>query len=477
MNWLPVLALFAQLTTSQWDNARTGANLHETQLTPSSVASGRFGQLYSLPVDGDVYAQPLYLPAVPITGKGTHNVLYIATEHDSVYAFDADRPADPLWHVSFLKPGAIGTVGDGDVQCPFIHPDIGITSTPVIDLPTGTLYVLARTRESGTLGMARFVQRLHALAITTGVEKLGGPIEITTSGFDGRRENPRAGLLLTNDQVVMTWGSSCDVKPYNGWVMAYDKRTLKQTAAFNASPSAGESGIWQSDTAPAADAQGNIYLSTGNGKFANPNSNFGDSVLNLEIHLRVRDSFTPPDQEALNARDLDIGSGGPLLLPHLLLTGGKNGVLYVLDPNHMGYPLQTIRLQSRGIYSAPAYWNGHVYMVPSDSYLSDFKLDHGRLPEKPITGNHLFENPGATPAISANGGKDGIVWVLETKVWNDYDGRPARLFAFDAADISHELYRGAGGPALRFVIPTVVNGKVYVGVKGAVDVFGLRPVE
>ncbi len=471
------MSLSAQLTTSQWDNARTGANLHETTLTPASVGSAKFGQLYSLNVDGDVYAQPLFVPRVPIPGKGAHNVLYIATEHDSVYAFDADRStADPLWHVSFLKPGSIGTLDAADVQCPFIHPEVGITSTPVIDLQSGTLYVLARTRESGTLGMARFVQRLHALAITTGVEKFGGPIEIGAPGFDGRRENPRAGLLLANDQVIMTWGSSCDVKPYNGWVMAYDRRTLRQTAAFNTSPNAGESGIWQADTAPAADAQGNIYVATGNGRFIS-GSDYGDTVLKLDSHLRVLDSFTPSDQAALNARDLDIGSGGPLLLPHLLLTGGKNGILYTFDPSHVSHPLETIRTAGHGIYSAPAWWNGHIYMVPSDGYLSDFRLDHDRLPDHHFTASHLFENPGATPAISANGDKDGIVWVLESKVWNDYEGRPARLFAYEAADISHELYRGAAGSALRFVIPAVVNGKVYVGAKRAVDVFGLKPGE
>jgi hypothetical protein len=491
--------LTAQMTTSQWDNARTSANLNETILTPRGVASGRFGKLSSIKVDGDVYAQPLYVPNVPIPGKGVHNVLYIATEHDSVYAFDAPG-GSLLWHISFLKPGSVGTLDSADVQCPFIHPEIGITSTPVIDLQTGTLYILARTRESRTLGTARFVQRLHALAITTGVEKFGGPVELDTPGFDGRHENPRAGLLLANDQVIMTWGSSCDVKPYNGWVMAYDKRTLKQSAAFNTSPGSGESGIWQADMAPAADNAGNIYFATGNGNFRS-GSDYGDSVLRLHLNagrLNVQDFFTPSNQEALNLRDADIGSGGPLLLPdqpgphpHLLLTGGKNATLYVLDRDRMGryqsgvnaHAVQTIHL-GRGIYSAPAYWNGHVFMLASNDLLSDFKLDHGRLPDRPTnTGNHLFDNPGATPAVSANGGIDGIVWVLETKVWNDYEGRPAVLFAYDASDVSHDIYRSSTNPrdeagnALRFVIPTVVNGHVYVGTKGEVDVYGLRTVE
>jgi hypothetical protein len=338
MNWVLVLAVLAQMTpqmtTAQWDNARTGANLHETKLTPANVNARQFGKLFSLKVDGDVYAQPLYLPHVAIPGKGTHNVLFVATEHDSVYAFDADTAsAEPLWHANFLTRGSgTATVAAGDVQCPFIQPEIGITPTPVIDLQTGTLYVLARTEEGGLLTSSRYVQRLHALAITTGVEKFGGPVEIQAPGFDGRRQLPRAALLLADGQVFLTWGSSCDVGPYHGWIMTYDKGTLKQTAALNTSPDAGESGIWQADNGPAADEQGNVYAATGNGKFnaSSGGHDYGDIVLKLTVgdgNLVVRDYFTPSNQEALNARDGDVGSGGPMLLPgtRLLLMGGKNG--------------------------------------------------------------------------------------------------------------------------------------------------------
>jgi len=307
---------------------------------------------------------------------------------------------------------------------------------------------------------------------------------IAKSGFDSLRELPRAGLLLANGQVFLTWGSSCDVGPYHGWVMAYDARTLKQTAVFNTSPSASESGIWQSDNGPAADEQGNVYVATGNGRFV-PGRDFGDTVLKLAVEGQgfvVRDSFTPEDQSALNAHDLDIGSGGPMLTPNgLVLVGGKNGALYVLDRQHMTKPLQIFQFRD-GIYAAPAYWNGHVYVLASEDYLSDFALKSGALSLKPVTsGRGRFGNPGATPAISANGACTGIVWLIQTKAWNGAD-RPAVLRAFEAASVGRELYnteqnssRDRAGKTLRFTIPTVMNGRVYVEAKGEVDVYGLLP--
>jgi len=478
-----VLPAAAQMTTSQYDNARTGANLAETVLTPQDVNSRQFGKVFSFRVDGDIYAQPLYLPGVEIPGKGTHNVVFIATEHDSVYAFDADgKTTDPLWKVNFLASGA-STVSARDVQCPFITPEIGITPTPVIDLTSGTLYVLARTKESN-----RAVQRLHALAITTGVEKFGGPTEIKASGFDPLRELPRAGLLLANDQVYLTWASSCDVATYHGWIMAYDAHTLAQTAVFNTSPDAEESGIWQGDAAPAADEQGNVFVATGNGKFdAAPNGrDYGDSVLKLDRSLHVADYFTPHDQQHLNAADADLGSGGPVLLPgHLLVVGGKGSVLYLLDRDHLGKyrpddardGLDRVRLHD--MFGAPAYWNGHVYVLASNDVLKDFALDHGKLVGPKASGTQRFIDPGATPAISANGSRNGIVWLLESKGWRSPD-RPAVLHAYDAANVARELYnseqnasRDRAGECLRFAIPTVVNGRVYVGAKREVDVYGL----
>ncbi|HLJ51019.1 MAG TPA: hypothetical protein VKU01_33660 [Bryobacteraceae bacterium] len=484
-----MLALFAVVVlTAQYDNARTGATLTETALTPANVNSSKFGKLFSLPVDGDVYAQPLYLPHIEMPGKGTHNVLFVATEHDSVYAFDADgSSSEPLWRVNFLTDGAT-TVRAQDVRCPFILPEIGITPTPVIDYPSGTIYVLARTKEDG-----RYVHRLHALAITTGAEKFGGPVEIKTPGFNGLRELPRAALLLAKGQVYLTWGSSCDVGPYHGWVMAYDAHKLTQTAVLNTSPDSEESGIWQSDNGPAADDDGNVYVATGNGKFtlASNGHDYGDSLLKLGLAssgLKVLDYFTPPNEQLLNKEDDDLGSGGPVVLPRakgdkrqLVLVGGKDGRLYALDRDHLGKlgdanPVFKFR---GGIYAAPAYWNGRVYVLASGDYLSAFAVTNGALSDHPVSiGGERFGNPGATPAISANGDKDGVVWLIDTKAWNGRD-RPALLHAYDASDVSREIYnteqnsaRDHLGLCLRFTIPTVANGKVYVETKKQIEVYG-----
>jgi hypothetical protein len=507
----------AQILTAQYDNARTGATLRETTLAPGNVNVNRFGKLFSLQVDGDVYAQPLFLPNVEIPGKGVHNVIYIATEHNSVYAFDAGGvPSEPLWHVNFLNAGAgIGAVPARDVACPFIAPEIGITPTPAIDLQSGTLYVLARTKESrGAFSAGRYAQKLHALAVTTGAEKFGGPVEIKASvtgsgvgrsgggvAFDALRELPRAAVLLANGQVYLTWGSSCDVGPYHGWVMAYDAHTLAQTAVFNTSPDAEESGIWQSDNGPAADEQGNVYLATGNGKFtvAANGRDYGDSVLKLSLAsggFEVLDYFTPFNEKVLNSQDDDLGSGGPVLLPgqpgdtrRLVLAGGKDGRLYVLDRARLGKyregsndVVEVLRFRG-GIYAAPAYWNGRVYMLASNDYLAVFPVRQGKLAMQPdAMGAERFGNPGATPAISADGGRNGIVWLIETKAWNGAD-RPAVLHAYDASNVAHELWhseqnsnRDRVGQTLRFTIPTVVNGRVYVEAKGRVDVYGLLSV-
>jgi hypothetical protein len=341
------------VTTSQYDNARTGANRFETALTPRNVNVRHFGKLFTLKVDGDVYSQPLFLTGLDIPGKGRHDVLFIATEHDSIYAFDAyGHPASPLWRVTFLRK-SVTTVPADDVQCPFIVPEVGITSAPVIDADSGTLYVLVRTKERTRSPSPRYKQRLHALAVTTGLEKFGGPVDIkaTINGrgtgsqsgkveFDPLRENPRASLLLANGLVYLTWASSCDVGPYHGWVMAYDAQTLKQKAVFNASPDGGDSGIWASDTGPAADESGNLFLATGNGGFdaAKGGRDYGDSVLKLKGQsLKLDDYFAPFNVDKLDADDSDLGSGGPVLLPlqsgphrHLVVIAGKGGTIYLM---------------------------------------------------------------------------------------------------------------------------------------------------
>jgi hypothetical protein len=500
----------AQLTTSQYDNFRSGATLHEKILTPQNVNAKRFGRLGAFPVDGPVYTQPLFVPSVEIPGKGTHDVLYIATEHDSVYAFDANRPNEsPLWKVSFLN-NASGTVpvSEDDVQCPFIRPEVGVTSTPVIDLPTGTLYVLARTKIRHKASRDEYFQHLHALAITTGVEKFGGPKLITASvagkgsgvengqiPFDPLRENPRAALLLSNHTVYLTWASSCDVNPYHGWVMAYDAQTLEQKAVLNVNPDGREAGIWLSDTGPAADTDGNVYVPTGNGTFdaVSGGRDYGDTVLKLDgSSLVIRDYFTPHEQERISEADSDVGSSGPTLLPdqpgphrHLLLQPTKDSTIYVIDRDQMGKfhhdkddLVQTIHMSGGG-YGAMAYWNGHAFFAASDDSLRSYVINNGRLAAG-ASSAMKFQNPGATPSVSADGNKNAIVWVVSTRTWNGPDTKPAVLYAFDANKLGTPLYTSAensqrdrAAMATRFVIPVVINGRVYFGARGEVEVYGL----
>ena len=494
-------AAVGQVWTSQYDNARTSANVHERMLTPRSVNASSFGKLRVLPVDGDVYAQVLYLPSVKVRGMESHSVVFIATEHNSVYAFDA-LAGTPLWHVNLseVAPGAT-TLPARDVLCPFIRPEIGITATPVIDTATGTIYVLARTRENG-----HFVQRLHALDVATGAPRHRA-VEIVASvrgvgvgnvggeiAFDPLRENPRAALLLTNGRVILSWASSCDVGPFHGWIMAYDAVSLRQVAVFNTTPDGAGGGVWQGDAGLAADENGHIYAITGNGTFdaASPEGrNFGDAVVQLTLNSRgfvVSDFFAPYDEKVLEQRDGDLGSGAPLLLPqHLLFFGGKGAGVYVLDRDRLGHfdpsanraALQTMRAPGM-VMGASAYWNGHVYSLWSDDVIKDFSLTGRHLTETPVArGAHAFADPGATPTISANGSNDGIVWVIETKTWNGSD-RPAVLHAYDAANVARELYsselnssRDRAALAARFAIPTVAAGRVYVGGKREVDVYGL----
>lgn len=498
------------VATAQYDNQRTGANSAETLLTPRNVNSARFGKLFVVPVDGDVYAQPLYVPNVEIPGKGVHNVVYVATEHDSLYAIDAaGQPATPLWRVSFLNPAAgVNPVSDRDMACPFISPEVGITSTPAIDVASRTIYVLVRTavgRDRDT----RFFQRLHALDLGTGAERPGSPVMIRASvttrawfgllskevRFHALLENPRAALLLAGGQVYLTWGSACDVGPYYGWVQAYDARTLKPTGTFNTAPDAGEGGIWQSDAGIAADRDGAVYAVTGNGKFnaAAGGRDYGDSVLKLAMRngaLAVRDYFTPFDEARLNRNDIDLGSSGPVLLPdqagphpHVLLAAGKAGLVYVIDRDRMGgyhagsnaHAVETLQVGT-GAFGAPAYWNGHVYYANRKDALKDFALENGKLAAMPAHQSAAqFAHPGAIPSVSANGSKDGIVWLVVSPGPNrqGYDS-DAILHAYDAADVSRELYTAELGPSVRFSMPTVAGGRVYIGGRRMLYVYGLR---
>jgi len=506
--WAAVACAAAQVAvpTAQYDNARTGANSHETVLTPRNVNTAHFGRQFVMHVDGDVYAQPLFVPGLEIPGKGVHDVVFVATEHDSLYAFDAaGKPEEPLWHTSFLGPGATPVPGS-EVRCFFIQPELGITPTPAIDVASKTMYVLARTKENNL-----FYQRLHALDITTGKERpgSGGNIRATVKGsgllssevsFHALLENPRAALLYANGTVYIAWGSSCDAGSYYGWVLAYDGKTLQQKGVFNAAPDAGQSGIWQSDTGIAADAEGNVYAVTGNGKFtaASGGRDYGDSVLKLRLGapgFNLVDYFTPYNEAALNKDDLDLGTSGPVLLPdqpgphpHVLATVGKDGFLYVVDRDRMGkyrkdsnaHAVQAFHAigGTGGGYGAPAYWNGHLYTFGRNDVLRDFPVANGRVAEQPAHRGGFEYHP-ATPVVSSNGTKDGIVWVALTKAWNGQDTYGI-LQAYDAADVGRMLYstaendpRDSPGLVTRFAIPTVAGGRVYVGMKKGVWVYGL----
>jgi hypothetical protein len=502
------------------DLARTGQNLNETVLTTGNVNRAQFGKRFSYSVDGSIFAQPLYVASVNIPGQGVHNVVYVATEHDSVYAFDADGLTSTLWQVSFINPGAgVTTIPSGDIPCSDISPEYGITSTPVIDPASNTMYVVARTREvSG--GVTNYVERLHALDITTGNELAGSPVVIqpTVPGgganndgqgnvlFNGLLENQRAGLVLSNGVVYISWGSSCDTNPFHGWMVGYSEATLQPVAVFNTTPNGEEGGIWQGGAAPAVDGNGNLFLSTGNGSF---DADFdgdgrGSGLLKLSTNsgLSVADYFTPYNAYFLDgAANLDLSSGGVLLLPdqttsptHLLLGGGKQGTVYLVNRDNMGGfdstgdaqivqelefavggPISAAGVVT-GIWGMPAYYQNQVYYAGVADVAKAFVLNDGFLSPTPVSQSvQKFWYPGATPSISANGSTNGILWLILQQLST---AGPSILYALDAANVSSQLYNSSstpGGGSVKFVVPTVANGKVYVGTANELDVYGLLP--
>jgi len=405
---------YAGTFTHHNDIARTGQNLREFALSPATVNQTQFGMIFSCGVDGFVYAQPLYVANLAIPGQGTHNVVFVATEHDSVFAFDGDNTTcSQLWMTSFIDPSAgITTVPSDDVQDFSIDPEIGITGTPVIDPQSGTLYVVAKTKENGS-----YFQRLHALDITTGAEKFSGPVVIQASlpgvgdgndgenvPFDPLRQNQRAALLLANGVVYIAFASYGDAKPYHGWVLGYNAATLQQVAVFNDTPNGSNGGIWQSGEGPSADASGNIFVISGNGTFDADvgGIDFGDSFLKLSTNgggLTLVDFFTPFNQAFLNSNDLDLGSTGTLLLPdqtgtahpHLVLGAGKDGNAYLVDRDNMGHfrstdnsqIVQTIAI-SGSIYGTPASWQNNIYFLPHNDRLKAFQLSGGCFPPPPL---------------------------------------------------------------------------------------------
>ncbi|HZQ71164.1 MAG TPA: hypothetical protein VFA68_21745 [Terriglobales bacterium] len=502
------------VTTYHNDNSRTGQNTGETMLTPANVNVNQFGKLFTQAVDGYVYAQPLYVPNVNIAGKGLHNVVYVATEHDSVYAFDADTNtgsnASPLWQVSFINPSnGITTVSSSDVSCSDLVPEIGITSTPVIDLSSGTMYVVAKTKERG-----KFFQRLHALDIGSGAEKFGGPITLTGAvrgngdgsvngvvHYNSLRQHQRAALLLQNGNLYISSAAHCDVGPYHGWILVYNASTLAATAVYNSSPNGGLAGFWASGGGPAADASSNLFFATGNGTFdPGLGQDFGDSVLKLappsNKRLKVADFFTPYNQDALNQSDADLGSGGVTLLPdqtgahpHLLVQSGKEGTIYLIDRDKMGHfnpnnnnqIVQSLDDIIGGMWSTPAWWNNNVYFGGSYDFLRAFSFNPSTelLSSNSISSSPTFFNfPGPVPSISANGASNAILWAIQTEGYAN--GTSEILHAYNASNLGSELYnssqnagRDDAGGAVKFAVPTIANGKVYVGAVQKLDVYGL----
>ena len=513
------------VTTYHNDNARLGLNANETTLTLANVNRAQFGKLFSQAVDGFIYAQPLYLSNVMIPGKGLHNVVYVATEHDSVYAFDADGDTgvnrQALWTSGFADPAAgIRPVRTEDLEngkCKNIVPEVGITGTPVIDAATGTLYVVTNeTRpEKG------FAQRLHALDVATGNEKFGGPVEIHASvsgggdgsvggqvAFDPLHNLQRPGLLLNKGVVYIAWAGHCDNG--HGWLMAYDAGTLAQLAVWNATPNGGIGGVWHAGSAPAADADGRIYLATGNGTFdaATGGVDFGDSLLKFAAptkgQMPLLDYFTPFNQADMESQDNDFGSGGPMLLPQqpagsphrsLLVIGDKTGNLYVIDRDNPGkfnpndnQIVQTLTGQLACCTGgATAWWNSTVYVTSVFDKMKAFSFDPstGRLSDVPVsqTTQVFLYYPPPFFSISSNGFTNAIVWALDGDTYvhsSNSGGQPAVLRAFDARDLSREIYnsnenfpRDKAGKAVKFAVPTVANGKVYVGTQAELTVYGL----
>jgi len=483
--------------TQHNDNARTGVNLHETELTPANVNKAQFGMLFKRVVDDQLYTQPLVVTGVKVDG-GTHDVVYVSTVNNSVYAFDANdaESSEPLWHVNFGTPANLHST---DFGCLDINGQMGIIGTPVIDKARGVLYVVALTRVG-----EGFTQRLHELDLATGADLPESPVTIRAADFDPLMQNQRPALMLANGKVYVGYASHCDKDPYHGFLMAYDAHTLQQQAVFNTSPTGSEASIWQSGQGPAADADGNVYVVTGNGSW-DGTRNFSESFLKFSPDLKLEDWFTPTNHFALDKADNDLNSSGATLIPgtHLVLGGGKEGVLYILDTRNFGHlgdehALQHFQATASHLHSL-VYWvsakeGAMLYVWGQRDKARVYKFQGDKLLETPAFMRNTANegHPGAMLSLSANGQNDGILWAAIHATGDSWhESRPGILHAFDADDIRHELWNSLEIPARddcgeysKMAPPTIANGRVYLASFGSENVgtgqfcvYGLVPAE
>ena len=513
----PVTAQVA-VATYHNDNYRSGANAQETILTPSNLNLQSFGKRLTFPVQGYVYAQPLYVPGVIISGTA-HNMVYIATEHDQVYAFDVNS-GQKLWQVNFLAGSnaltIISPVSSSDVNCGDLVPEIGITGTPAIDVSANRLYVIAKTKAYDVRShTTNFYQTLHVLDIRTGLETFPAQrINATFPGngrgsvnglltFDPLIQAQRPGLLIQNGAVFAAFASHCDLGNYHGWIMAFAENTLLPSGVTVDTPNGYEGGYWGGGSGLNADSAGSIYGATGNGYFDANNGgiDYGDSILRLawsaaSKSFTVADYFTPWDQLSLDQNDTDLGSGGIVLLPdqpgtkypHLLVQVGKEGTIDLVNRDNMGHfhpgndsqIVQTIPFAIGGIWGAPAFWNNNLYFGGQSDYLKAFSFDPNA---QQLSVNYTSKSPeyygfpGPTPSVSANGNANGIVWFIES---DTYGGGAAVLRAYDATNLGKELYnseqnsgRDRVGLAVKFTTPTITDGLVFAGAENQVSMYGL----
>ena len=507
----PVPVAGTDLTTYPNDIARTGQNTSDTTLMPANVTSQTFGPRRNLMVDGKVDAEPLYLSQLAVAG-GVYNVVFIATEHDSVYAFDSDTGTQ-LWTVSL--PGAGETTSDNR-GCDQVAPEIGITSKPVIDRaarPHGIIFVVAMSKNG-----SNYFQRLHAPDVTTGAELLGGPVTVQetypgtgagSSGgqvvFDPKQYKERPALLLLSGVIYTSWASHCDINPYTGWIMGYSESNLSQTSVLNLTPNGSEGSIWQSGGGLAADAQGNIYALIANGTFETSlvangfpsRQDYGNSFVKVSTAgsaLQVADYFHMSNTVSESTGDTDLGSGGRMVTPdlsgaaggtaHLAVGAGKDGNIYVVDRTNLGkfnpssnnvYQEMPGALQG-GVWGVPAYFNNRVYYCDVGGTLKAFSISQGNFSAPPVETGASFGYPGALPSVSANGSANRIVWAME-------NNGTAVLHAYDAADLTHELYnsdqaangRDHFGHGNKFITPMIAGGKVFAATTNSVAAFGLLP--